>query len=60
MALLPAEFVPYRSPILKKLLQTLNTGIEDKLDLHGCSAIEDKLQEGIDVALPRIKQAGIK
>eukprot|EP01051_Picozoa_sp_SAG22_P007501 SAG22_NODE_530_length_9427_cov_3.306818_7_plen_590_part_00 len=44
----------------KKAFQKLTADIECKLELHGCSAIEDKLQEGIEIALPRIRNAGIK
>eukprot|EP01048_Picozoa_sp_COSAG05_P007287 COSAG05_NODE_510_length_9123_cov_3.605053_1_plen_720_part_10 len=41
-------------------LTRLYSQVESGLEMHGCSAIEDKLQEGVTRVLPTLAKAGIK
>ena len=34
--------------------------VESDINMHGCSAIEDKLQDGVTATLPKLSRAGIK
>jgi magnesium-transporting ATPase (P-type) len=45
--------------IRKRRQDDLFSQLEISLQLHGCTAIEDKLQPGVTETLPRLAQAGI-
>jgi magnesium-transporting ATPase (P-type) len=47
-------------PAQKAELERLHAQVECQLTMHGVTAIEDKLQEGITKVLPTLSKAGIK
>lgn len=42
------------------LLDEVATKIEQSFDVSGCTAIEDRLQEGVPETIVHIRKAGIK
>ena len=49
-----------RDPQKELKLEKFYSSIEEKLNLVGCTAIEDKLQEGVPEAISTLMNAGIK
>ena len=42
------------------IMAGLHAEVEQRITMHGCTAIEDKLQDGVTATLPRLSRAGIK
>ena len=42
------------------VMADLHGEVEQRITMHGCTAIEDKLQDGVTATLPRLSRAGIK
>ncbi len=47
-------------PEKTEMMQGLYAEVEQRITMHGCTAIEDKLQDGVTATLPRLSKAGIK